>query len=326
MSHANESAHAEAIAHFELTISVFQNMKVGARGEWKPIQEGVIIASRSIINLQEYYLIERDYKFLLTSRFSQDCLESLFSQIRRRQKIPHALMFKNVLRQISLSGKTCRPPRGHGYEYDEGEMLLSLLVNSVESSSDSNQSSASLESAHCPEITDSDVLDIIDDWELLPLYDMAGAALKKVTETHKIDRNCSCIQALSWQGASHHPFAAAVLEKNYKDGALIEVSDECFLALVKCEINFRILRSALLKESSVDSIQEIINKSLYVWENIQCPPCHGNVPTKLMQRYLGMRWKQFQQKGKKDVAEMASVYSSKSHAQKEMVRNLQMTK
>lgn len=328
LSLAKREEYAEAISHIELTRSVFQRTRVGSKGEWKPAQEGVIIASTSIINLQDYYLNERDYAFLLTSRFNQDCLENLFSQIRRRNKTPNALLFKNILRMILLSGKCFRPPRGHGYEYDEGEMLLGLLLESGAAEPNDSQDSNDIgdyQNVHCPEITDDCIFSIIEDWELLVLYYMAGAALRKCMETFKILRSCDCVQVLSWQGSSHHTFAAVVLERNYKEGALLEVSDECFRAIVKCEINFRILRGSLLKEKNVDVVKELCKKSTYVWKSIACPLCHSDITEKLMVKYFVMRLKQYGQRGKRDVAHILSKFSSRSIAQKEFAKNLNVS-
>ncbi|KYM94005.1 hypothetical protein ALC62_15376, partial [Cyphomyrmex costatus] len=47
----------------------------------------------SIIKLTEYLIVKRDYKYVLTSRFTQDCVENLFSGIRAKHQIPNALLY-----------------------------------------------------------------------------------------------------------------------------------------------------------------------------------------------------------------------------------------
>lgn len=47
LSLSNRDAHAKAIPHIKLTSSVFQHMLIGKKKDWKPCQEGVVIASES---------------------------------------------------------------------------------------------------------------------------------------------------------------------------------------------------------------------------------------------------------------------------------------
>ena len=53
---------------------------IGGKPDWKPVQTGVILSSASILGLAEDLL--QPTNFLLTSRFTQDCLENLFSCVR----------------------------------------------------------------------------------------------------------------------------------------------------------------------------------------------------------------------------------------------------
>lgn len=45
----------------------------------------------------------QNYIFLLTSRFTQDCLENLFGNLRSKQIIPNSVQFKDNLKLITVS-------------------------------------------------------------------------------------------------------------------------------------------------------------------------------------------------------------------------------
>lgn len=92
--------HKSNIAEF---LEVIEAIKIGDMGVWKPVQTGIILSTQSAVGLTEYLLNERDFQFVLTSRFSQDCLENLFSLVRHRQSKPSALLFKQNLRMITVS-------------------------------------------------------------------------------------------------------------------------------------------------------------------------------------------------------------------------------
>lgn len=65
---------------------------------------------------------------MLTSRFTQDCVENLFSQIRIRQKKPTALQFKNLLKSVSISQFLTKIP-GSSYDADDQEWLINFPSN-----------------------------------------------------------------------------------------------------------------------------------------------------------------------------------------------------
>lgn len=106
----------------------FSGMCIGVDSRWKPIQCGVLIATSAILDLLEYFLNERGLKFLLTGRFTQDFVENRFSCIRFRQAIPHALMFKNLLKAISVA-QFCTIEKSN-YDADDGEMVIDFLAKS----------------------------------------------------------------------------------------------------------------------------------------------------------------------------------------------------
>ena len=147
------------------------------------------------------------------------------------------------------------------------------------------------------------------------LYDMAGAALFSLTKVHHLSKDCPCVVSLMFEGPCHHPFSMVTLEKNYREGAQLEVSDQCFVALVECEIIFRLLRTAILKEKEIDVVQTVCDRAKYVWEGMISPPCHKDIPAKLVKRFFTIRFKQYSLSSKKGLENSASIFASKSLAQ-----------
>jgi hypothetical protein len=64
-------------------IQLFSELKVApnhlGKSVWKPMQTGVILTTKSILDLQDYFLNDQKMHYFLTSRISQDCLENVFS-------------------------------------------------------------------------------------------------------------------------------------------------------------------------------------------------------------------------------------------------------
>lgn len=93
---------------------------------WKSFQSGVVSTTTSILNQQAFYL-EGQYEFLLTSRFNQDCLETLFSTVRIKQPVPNTLQFKNNLKLVSLA-QFLKSPENSRYNIDDDEYMSGFIA------------------------------------------------------------------------------------------------------------------------------------------------------------------------------------------------------
>lgn len=65
-------------------------------------------------------------QFILTSRFTQDCIENLFSQIRLKHVIPYPLQFMQDLKLISLA-MFMKNINTSSYDNDERNYLTGFL-------------------------------------------------------------------------------------------------------------------------------------------------------------------------------------------------------
>ncbi|XP_058819737.1 uncharacterized protein LOC131682351 [Topomyia yanbarensis] len=98
--------------------------KVGEKAYWKPWQAAMIMATDSLLRLQRYFL-DRGYDFVLLARFTQDCVENIFSQLRAKCKTPRALQVKDNLKLITI-GQIMEEVANSSYSYDPKEWLVSF--------------------------------------------------------------------------------------------------------------------------------------------------------------------------------------------------------
>ncbi|KAJ8978026.1 hypothetical protein NQ317_000485 [Molorchus minor] len=84
-------------------IYIIQNMNVGKTNRWKPFQTGIVLATQTALDVQEHYLNEQNFHFIMLGRLTQDALENLFSMVRSRNPVPDAKEFKCALRLIAIS-------------------------------------------------------------------------------------------------------------------------------------------------------------------------------------------------------------------------------
>lgn len=107
-------------------MDMFKNIKIRSKGTWKPCQTGVLLATKSIIDLQNIFLNEKSYKFLLTGRFSQDCLKNLFSCIRSVQPIQNSLQIKSNLKLVCVA-QFLKNVSNSSCDLDDREFLGNIL-------------------------------------------------------------------------------------------------------------------------------------------------------------------------------------------------------
>lgn len=106
-------------------INIFTNLKIGS-GAFKPVQRGIMISTQSIIDLTEYLITKKNFQFVLTLRFTQDCVENLFSQIRQKNVIPNPLQFTNNLKLIATA-MYMKKISTSSYDTDDRQYLSGFL-------------------------------------------------------------------------------------------------------------------------------------------------------------------------------------------------------
>lgn len=274
----NRGAYEEAINHINKTVSVFRFMTVGIDKHWKPCQTGVIMACTSIIELQDYFLNKHSYKFVLTGRFCQCCLENLFSALRVKQPIPNPLQVKQNLRVLVLS-QICTNIKNTSYDSDiYNEDIDDVKIDFIKFSADlvvARRAESAIEqlmessALALPRLKDHHI-NLLDSWELQIIYDMAGSILHSIKIGSTIICDV-CFNSVLWQGRDRHPYSFVTEMKNYKDNNLIEVSDDCFKAIAKSEITFREIRHDLCESVKFNIVDFLIDQMKYVWDDCNIP-------------------------------------------------------
>jgi hypothetical protein len=122
----NEVNYTNAIEFLQQTIYLFENIKIGPLGVWKPVQTGVLLASTNAIELAKFYLETKNFNFLYLGRFTQDALENLFSMVRFINPVPSPKFFKMALRIISVA-QFFKPIRSGNYAADDSSYLIDFL-------------------------------------------------------------------------------------------------------------------------------------------------------------------------------------------------------
>lgn len=149
MSLLKESQHEDAVQFLEETSTLFAGLSIKKDAQkdcFKPVQAGLLVSTRSTLELQQKLLHEQKFKFVLLGRLTQDALENLFSCVRSKNPVPRALEFKLTLRLIMLS-QFFKPSRKGCYAIDDRVDLMEFLAeqnSKGQSHADPNHSADSI--------------------------------------------------------------------------------------------------------------------------------------------------------------------------------------
>jgi len=319
---SNIEEYEAALRHIRRTGDIFCRMRIGSKTNavWKPVQSGMIVYCAGILELQDYLINVEHFIFVLLGLVTQDCIENLFALIRFLQAVPNALHFKQNLRVITLT-QMCLTARNTNYAIDSVESLtenvqvdfLSFTKSLAEARKAENEVIGVTESSalSVPRVTMADVRCLLDAWELYVLYDIAGSVLRSLKKIN-ISVCDDCYQSVLWHGEEQHPFAMVLGLKEYKKGCLLQVSDECFQAILKAEVTFRNVRDVLKTFRHVHSVQFLVDRLQYVWEGSTVPSCH-DITSKILTRFLTMRFRIYGVKKRNtQKTDVGARYSSKT--------------
>ena len=207
---------AESIEFLESVIDCFQNMKVG-NGTFKPFQRGVVIATKTAIELSTFLIEQRGYMYVLTARLNTDLVENLFSSVRAKQPIPNALQFKQNLKIITIS-KYMKSVNSSSYNEDDGFVIGDFF----------EKPKPKKEKGFVPDIPDIASNDVtIFHVEMYVIYNIAGYILSRIKKY-----NVHCTICLDSAGSkTEYPrtkYAKFVKKRCFKDETLFFVNDETF--------------------------------------------------------------------------------------------------
>lgn len=155
-------------------------------------------------------------------------------------------------------------------------------------------------------------MNLLDPWEWYTIYDIAGSVIHsiKISNMKVCD---TCLNSVQWKRSDHHPYALLVELRNYKDNSLIEVSDDCFKAIMKCEITFREVRDYFCDITYINIVNFLVSQMEYVWEECNIPSCHSIIK-KILYRFYTMRLRSYSIKR----CEELNVFNRHAHNSKTM--------
>lgn len=101
ISRQNEARYKDTLDFLSNFKDLLLRVTIGD-GVFKTVRAGVMLSTKSILDLQQNLIERHSFSFILTSRFTQDCLENLFSVVREGNPLPTPLEFKMALKIITL--------------------------------------------------------------------------------------------------------------------------------------------------------------------------------------------------------------------------------
>lgn len=175
-----ETKYKANISFLLSVVELFHDIQIGYKKTFKPVQNGIIITISSIIELTNYLIHERGYKYVLTDRLTQDCVENVFSAIRAKHPIPNVLQFKQNLKLLLMS-QYCKSLDTSSNKEDRGHIIN--FVNNCKKKGNGT----TVQYSTIKLIPKNNIH--IDDIELNILYNIAGYIISSIVKCNKICAN-----------------------------------------------------------------------------------------------------------------------------------------
>lgn len=228
LSRIKMEEYKKAITFLQDFVHLFRGMKIGEKGGWKPVQTGVIMATTTILAIQEE-MLNQGHRCVLTSRFTQDCLENTFSCVRSKNPVPTPVEFHHALRIISV-GQFLTTIRSGSYQEDDNTFLADFL-DTVEQNVTPSVRVEQLMTVNrtAPDLTKT---------EKCILFHLAGYIIHKVIKFASICGKCKI--AIEHNDDSPATENSTLVDlKEFKAGALCRPSQEAYDYIHKIEELFR---------------------------------------------------------------------------------------
>ncbi|KAH8019447.1 hypothetical protein HPB51_019469 [Rhipicephalus microplus] len=269
ISHFDEQRYKETVTFLKGMIDLFEKIEIGtdAKKCWKPIQTGIVMATTTMLHVQELFLNDLGFVYLLLSRFSTDALENLFSTLRAKNPVPGGLEFRSALKIATLS-LFLRPSKDGSYSDADGFMLAG--INSGKHQHDG------VDSVHTPDnMLDLEIL------EQESLTYLAGYVVRGVKN------GLACQECQAALSDSSNACRLQQLKSFTKHKMTLAIPSAAVLQVEFAEAYVRKNEVDLLTNKvSVPALQEKIIASLFTANSF--PPCH-ELPKKTVQLFLRTR-------------------------------------
>lgn len=294
-------------------IEIFQNTIIN-KG-WKPLNTGMIMSTLSLCQITEL-LIQKGYKFVLLHRFTQDCIENVFSLIRRKAGAsPSALQCLNSIKLITVSQFISNVKHTsyfndsdlfliNNYSQNNSDILSSNSsqfsnVNTVStstsmlnstyslssiSSSSSNNSSDDFSNQPIPNnifqenfpTININDLKLFNIYEINHLFNIGGSTINKLNK--KVCDNCKLFLSKEPTNLTNQLYFTFL-----NKGGLKKPNNEVMQLLLNCEILFQRYKKFLLKNNALPIIKKIVKDI-----NVDFPLC-CDLKLKIVKHFFTVR-------------------------------------
>lgn len=301
LSLLDATKHADAVDFLNTFKHMIETAQIGG-GSFKPVQAGIIMSTTSMLQIQHRLLNEEGYRFILTSRFTQDSLENFFSTVRQRNSIPTPCEFKSALRIITLA-QYLRHSKHSSYADDEDSFYLGDLSDYTQSPCTPTQGEAD-----CNEVRLNHEASEAASFEYY-----AGYLVSRVLKNNLTCETCAQAVQTS-QTSQQDRDGGLVVLKEYKQGSLTHPSEKAVKLMEICETVFLAKIPTLVHQSQIsDKLASLIKQAA---STVCLPDCH-HIKEKLIARFIHARLHLFakEQTGKEiSTARLEGAQSSKSMA------------
>ena len=287
-SRSNQKAYGKAIKTLETVFELFETCKFEKDG-WKPLQTGMRLSTKSMLDLQKK-MLDEGLSHLLTARFSQDKCENLFSCIRSKSATPTPLEFKMHLKMVTMT-QYFREVKNSNYLSDgPDESLADFLDNPTfkaiaEEDLVNGKQQARTLSLLAPKNTTNDVF--VSKIVRENLYYVAGYIIHSVLQNQKTCYFCTLPLTQPAPFLNTDEIARVTVLKDYTGSSLKycskNVFEKIFLPTEKFfqSIDFERISTAKFVQNSLPIVMAQTPANLL-------PDCH-NLRKKLLKSFLIMR-------------------------------------
>lgn len=276
---------------FELlqkVINIFHGITIA--DSWKPANTGFILASLSLMEISEF-LLSNGFDFVLLHRFTQDALENIFSQIRRKAgSMPGANDSMQALRMITLS-QFLSDVKSTNYSNDDDVFLLDFIstIKKTEPNIRNSDSAPKIPTTGDWSLPTSKFCTVstleAEESKLLNLFDIRNCFNLSGSTVASIQKHCcaTCNSFLLSQTNSPVPEKYQKYVEFLNKGGLKKPCGSTLQLIINCEILFRKYKYFIL-HTGLSELAEKIIKDI----EIQFPLC-CNVKSKIVSHFFTVR-------------------------------------
>lgn len=272
--------YTKTVQFLESCIDLFCDMQVGKKDIFKPVQTGLMISTKSYIEITEYLIKEHGFLYVQGARFSNDFVENFFSNVRKKFPVPNVLQFKYSLKCFTVSQYLQELPNTN-YDTDTGTLLAEIIKRPKKINMNKQ---CEMPAIHLDPEIESPQLDNV---QLNSLYYVCGYIISSICKNQKLCDNC-----LDSAGSKiYNPkmqYSRLVSLKCYRQKTLFFVNDSTFQYFLDMYI---IINRYLpyIKNVNCDILQFFVEKL----KNVECKSlknCH-DLANKIKIRFIKFKVK-----------------------------------